>query len=69
MGGWSLSEQGGREDRREAEMEKKVTMERGRMNLASSPNDMLFSTLPPRSPHGSWSLIPIPVAVLSLLPP
>ena len=39
------------------------------MNLASSPSDMLSSTLPPRSPHGSWSLIPIPVAVLSLLPP
>ena len=32
MGGWSLPEQGGREDRREAEMEKKVTMDGEREN-------------------------------------
>lgn len=40
------------------------------MNLAYSPSDVLFSTSnPPTAPIESRSLIPIPVAVLSLLPP
>lgn len=65
MDGRSLAEQGGQEHKREAEMGRKRAREgereRGRMDVAYFPGDMLFSTAP-LPPSESKSLILITVA-------